>query len=1051
MKTKLLLSTFIFFSPFFASAQDFEWVKQYTGGNTKDVETDANGNTFVIASYVNAFTCGADVTNNQGSHPFTAKYDAMGNCLWMKPRPYEHNVSAMDEGSNIYIAGIFPGTITYEGITLTSRGVQDIYLAKYNSSGTFLWVKQLGGPGMEMLGDIEASNGNVYLTGSFGTSIQVNDNVYNASNPNNSNNFFLAKFDVLGNFSWLRKAISNQSTAGWKVGCDDNGNAYVHGEFSDTVNFGASHVEPDGSEFNSRFVVKYNAAGTDQWALSLGNNFRTTSHQMKSDKAGNVYVGWGFVYGQFTIKKYDTNGNFQWAAGAGGDYSTGIQEFRFNSAGDLYVTGNMWPGGTFGDQVYEGPETRCYVTKITPQGHFVWTLTAVGTDENHGPVSTAISLSNNGKVYMIGDLNGNEVCHFGSLSRYATNGNIFLAKIDEGRLISATDTWKYLDNGSNQGTNWRNLNFDDDSWKNGKAQLGYGDGDEATVVSFGPNASAKYITTYFRKTITISSPNDYASFELSLLKDDGAVVYLNGLEIARSNMPSGSVSYTTFASSTLDGAAESAYTNFTIPVAKFNSGENIIAVEVHQANRTSSDISFNLKLKGIYDNNPPPATCQATGSILREFWTNVPGDHVSQVPVNNPPTGSSQLSIFEGPVNSGDNYADRIRGYVCPPVSGSYTFWIAADDDAELWLSNSENPANKVKIAFVSGWTNSREWTKYPSQQSSPVSLVAGIKYYIETLHKEATGGDNLAVGWQIPGGVLERPIAGTRLSPFVPPAEQNLVSANASWKYLDNGSNQGTGWRAPSFNDGGWKSGNAELGYGDGGEATLVSYGGDVNNKYITTYFRKSFSVSDTSAFSLLELSLVRDDGAVVYLNGSEIYRNNMPSGSISYLTLAPSYIDGANESAWITTNVSKAKLVQGNNVLAVEIHQNSHTSSDISFNLKLRGLHQGNAVGKMEPEAADQPGPSVADKGELMLYPNPNTGSFTMEYCNYEVKESNMQIEVVSAVGQVVYQKVMEKKYGCVREMIVLDKGIAPGLYFMNITLDGKTESKRIVLTNQ
>jgi hypothetical protein len=164
-----------------------------------------------------------------------------------------------------------------------------------------------------------------------------------------------------------------------------------------------------------------------------------------------------------------------------------------------------------------------------------------------------------------------------------------------------------------------------------------------------------------------------------------------------------------------------------------------------------------------------------------------------------------------------------------------------------------------------------------------------------------------------------------------------NIVSAGSVWKYLDNGSNQGTAWRALGFDDSAWKSGPAQLGYGDGDEATVVGYGPDPNNKYITTYFRQSFNVANPSSITALNLSLVRDDGAVVYLNGTEIYRNNMPSGTIAYTTLASTTIGDADESAWYSANVNPAQLVAGNNVIAVEIHQCVATSSDISFDFQL------------------------------------------------------------------------------------------------------------------
>src|SRR5207248_11507031 len=105
--------------------------------------------------------------------------------------------------------------------------------------------------------------------------------------------------------------------------------------------------------------------------------------------------------------------------------------------------------------------------------------------------------------------------------------------------IATGSTWKYLDNGSNQGTAWRATAFSDATWASGAAELGYGDGDEPTVVSFGPNASAKFITTYFRKSFSVTDPAQVTSPSLRIKRDDGAVVYVNGTEVFRTNMPTG--------------------------------------------------------------------------------------------------------------------------------------------------------------------------------------------------------------------------------------------------------------------------------------------------------------------------------------------------------------------------------------------------------------------------------------------------------------------------------------------------------------------------------
>src|SRR5689334_17263060 len=126
------------------------------------------------------------------------------------------------------------------------------------------------------------------------------------------------------------------------------------------------------------------------------------------------------------------------------------------------------------------------------------------------------------------------------------------------------------------------------------------------------------------------------------------------------------------------------------------------------------------------------------------------------------------------------------------------------------------------------------------------------------------------------------------------------LVPAGANWKYLDDGSDQGIAWYGPSFNDSGWRLGRAQLGYGDGDEATVVGYGTNANNKYITTWFRNSFTMPNPAIYRDLTISILRDDGAVVYLNGREVFRSNMPAGAINYRTLASSNIGGADENTF-------------------------------------------------------------------------------------------------------------------------------------------------------
>jgi hypothetical protein len=122
----------------------------------------------------------------------------------------------------------------------------------------------------------------------------------------------------------------------------------------------------------------------------------------------------------------------------------------------------------------------------------------------------------------------------------------------------------------------------------------------------------------------------------------------------------------------------------------------------------------------------------------------------------------------------------------------------------------------------------------------------------------------------------------------------------------------------------------------------TVVSFGPNSGAKYITTWFRHAFTVDDPKAFLTATLGLIRDDGAVVYLNGREVFRSNMPTGTIGATTLASASVGGTDESTIFETDIDPALFVAGRNVLAVEVHQNDATSSDLSFQLQLTGLLQ-------------------------------------------------------------------------------------------------------------
>lgn len=235
-----------------------------------------------------------------------------------------------------------------------------------------------------------------------------------------------------------------------------------------------------------------------------------------------------------------------------------------------------------------------------------------------------------------------------------------------------------------------------------------------------------------------------------------------------------------------------------------------------------------------------------------------------------------------------------------------------------------------VKLADVSGISTSQACI----QAISGISLAPGAKLYVLWADDNASlnGGTDDILGidnveWNCEAAPVQPPVA-----PATP------IAFGSSWKFNDKGVDLGTAWRASAYDDALWSAGNGQLGYGNGDETTVVSYGPSSSSKYITTYFRKKFTIENLAAVNTLTLDSIYDDGAVIYINGVEARRINFAAGTtVGYSTLASLSSNNAGDTVTLT-DLAPFNLVQGENTIAVEIHQSAGSSSDISFDLQLK-----------------------------------------------------------------------------------------------------------------
>lgn len=181
-----------------------------------------------------------------------------------------------------------------------------------------------------------------------------------------------------------------------------------------------------------------------------------------------------------------------------------------------------------------------------------------------------------------------------------------LSDLDVVEIVPAGSVWRFLDNGTDPGPAWPASAFNDSSWKSGPAPLGYGMSNLTTTVSFGPNPEGKWVTTFFRHTLSRPPSADWLALRIQLQRDDGAIVHLNGVEVARSNMRDGAHNFLTFALSDVTGAEQETFFPFLIDPALWNDGTNTLAVEIHQFFINSPDARFDLRLEALRIPPAPP-------------------------------------------------------------------------------------------------------------------------------------------------------------------------------------------------------------------------------------------------------------------------------------------------------------------------------------------------------------------------------------------------------------------------------------------------------------
>jgi len=302
---------------------------------------------------------------------------------------------AVDVNGNSYVTGYFEESATFGTTTLTSSGEWDIFIAKLDSNGNWLWAKQAGGADWdEGFGIAVDANGNCYVTGYFGSSATFGTITLTSSGYSD---IFISKLDSNGNWLWAKQAGGTSEDFGYSIAVDTNGNSYVTGYFEYSANFGTTTLTT--SEYADIFVAKLGSNGNWLWAKKAGGTNYDWCNSIAVDTNGNSYVTGDFrgsaTFGTTTltssgdydifVAQLDSFGNWLWANQAGGTEGNGGNSIAVDVNGNSYVTGNFSGSATFGNTTLTSSgNDDIFVAKLDSNGNWLWAKQAGGTSYDKG-------------------------------------------------------------------------------------------------------------------------------------------------------------------------------------------------------------------------------------------------------------------------------------------------------------------------------------------------------------------------------------------------------------------------------------------------------------------------------------------------------------------------------------------------------------------------------------------------------------------------------------------------------------------------------------------
>lgn len=523
-------------------------------------------------------------------------------------------------------------------------------------------------------------------------------------------------------------------------------------------------------------------------------------------------------------------------------------------------------------------------------------------------------------------------------------------------MISDGDAWRYRWSGSAWPTGWNEPGFDTSSWPSGTGLFGVNAPGQATNLD-AAQISPRPLSAQFVHTFELSDPHELDSVTISVVADDGVVVWVNGTEVGRVRMPSGTLnanSYATGVVSTSSALANRAV--FDVPASLLVDGTNVVAASTHANYRATPNLSFDLSMTGVRGDATPPPTAvvgleavevsatsvelrwgPGSGTAPHTYVVTRDGETIAEVPAN-------QSAYVDQAVE-----AERTYLYGVIPVGP----WSLAGPVSTLSITTPAGETPPSAVIDLTATADSHDavslsWA--PGQGTPPARFLVlrdGVEVadVTETTFSEAglepaTSYEYSVIPVSAAGavGTASLVTVTTKPDPHV-----SLVADSSVWSWRWTNDPWPAGWYEPGFDASDWKVGEALFGVNAPGQVTNLN-AENITPRPLSAQFIQEFEVEDAGALETVTLSVVGDDGVVVWVNGVEIGRVRMPGGTVTHNTYPTAAISSATALANRSVfEVPVSLLHDGTNVVAASMHANYRATPNLSFQLSIDGVRGG------------------------------------------------------------------------------------------------------------